>query len=169
MFGGLRHGERRYCSESCATMASVHSVELAPGEVEELAQRLAVGPCEQCGSLAAVDLHQSWRVISAVYVSFTSSPALVACGACARRAILRDLMITLVAGWWGLEGLIVTPVFVIRGVASWIRTHQLEPPSPELHDYARVTLALKALSERPEAGDITPPLGTPRPYTGRRR
>ena len=168
LFGGVQQGARRYCNEQCALTASLESVELSEGEIEDALMRLHLGACPSCGGQGPIDAHASYRVISVVLVTQYATHVNVGCARCGRKVIAKNLAITFLAGWWGFpSGLLLTPIYLVMGTVSLFKAGA-RTPSARLRSVVATQLARERLSEGRSASDLTPPPALEIPYTGPR-
>lgn len=144
LFGGLRHGELRFCKQECADQGHLLAAmaALPEAEAEEHAQSLRTGPCPKCGGVGQpVDVQEGYRVVSFVILTRWSTRTLVACRPCGNKLRIRELLLSLVAGWWGFPwGLLMTPVQVGRNLWGLASHGADSAPSPQLVQAARLDL-----------------------------
>jgi hypothetical protein len=77
-------------------------------------RRVVHCPCVSCGSEAAPTAYATFRRnISLFYLRFTSDLSGNFCVPCAWKTGVANNLIMLVAGWWGIIGLVLTPFFLI--------------------------------------------------------
>jgi hypothetical protein len=123
LFGGKRQGQLTFCSEACrqAGIWLSASQQIPDHIVKERVQSVFAGACPVCGGPGPVDVHTSHRVVSALIVtSWKNRPAL-ACRSCGNKARIRDALVSLGLGWWGLPwGVIMTPVQIVRNIAGLV-------------------------------------------------
>lgn len=135
LFAGIRHGDGHYCSETCADDGQ--STHLSQSDVDLCAAKIHQASCPRCQGSGPLDLYLSHRVISALVVSYRESLHTLGCAQCGRKAQLRDLLYTLLGGWWSLSGLIWTPITIVRNVAAMGQKRDPFSPSLELRTMAR--------------------------------
>jgi hypothetical protein len=157
LFGGKRHGMRRYCSAKCLAKDAIGiAAQQVPAEL--LAERVAEvhrGSCPVCKGPGPVDVHVSHRAISFLIATSWSSRPLVACRNCGQRQKVKDALFSLAFGWWGLPwGLLVTPVQVLNDLFGLFGGPDTSRPSTLLEETMRRVLAAEAL-----AMDGGPPSG----------
>lgn len=155
LVGGTRDGQRRYCNATCASKGSLAA---ASREVPDDAVRAEVakvhrGPCPKCRGAGPVDVHTSYRVWSAIYLTSWSSRPQVACRRCGNKARLGDTLYCLVLGWWGIPwGVLITPVQVVRNLAGLFRAGSSASPSAQLATMVRLQMAAARRAAPPRAG-----------------
>jgi len=106
-----------------------------------------------------VEVHTSYRVLSAVVVTAWRSCTHVCCRSCGRARQLQDLALTTFLGWWGFPiGILLTPVYVVRGLmavaAGDVEEHA--QPSAALLDAVRQRLALELMEAAEQGGPNAP-------------
>ena len=151
MFGGVKQGQRQYCSTKCVKEASwSDALKLVPNaEVEQAVKAIHEGACPKCHGAGPVDVHTSYKVYSILVMTRWSSHPIVACQSCARKQQLKHTLYSLVTGWWGFPfGLIFTPVQIVRNIGGLIGTSGPDPmtPSPALSRIVRLSLAARKKS-----------------------
>lgn len=153
LVGGVREGDRRYCGSACAAKgrAAAQGRQLPDDVVRAEVARVHAGPCPKCGGAGPVDVHTSYRVWSALYLTRWSSSPQLSCRRCGNKARGVGALFSLVLGWWGFPwGLLLTPVQVIRNVAGMLRATDPRTPSPQLDSVVR--LHMVARQRAPRAG-----------------
>jgi hypothetical protein len=148
VFGGKRDGEQRFCNAECQQKGRVAAAaqEIPDALVAEHVWKVHQGLCSRCGGSGPIDVHTSYRVWSALYVTSWSSRPNVVCRRCGSRARLGDAVFSLALGWWGFPwGLLMTPVQVFRNVAGLLNSTDPTTPSPQLSHILRLQIAASAL------------------------
>ncbi len=141
LFGGVRDGGLKYCSQKCQTEGVLQNA--IPEElVWERTASIHAGDCPQCGGPGPVDVHTSHRVWSAlVLTSWSDRPHLV-CRSCGVKAQASDAAISLVAGWWGFPwGFLYTPIQLVKNFRGMLRPPDPTQPSQKLESQVRLLLA----------------------------
>lgn len=152
LFGGVQQGARRYCNEQCALTASLQSVALSEGEIDDALMRVHLGACPSCGGQGPIDAHASYRVISVILVTQYATHVNLGCTSCGRKVIAKNLAITFFAGWWGLpSGLLLTPIYLVMGAVSLFKAGA-RTPSARLRSIVATQLARERISEIPYTG-----------------
>jgi hypothetical protein len=158
LFGGKRHGDVRFCNETCyqAGIRLFASHSLRDEAVTQRVWALFNGPCPQCGGPGPVDVHVSHRIVSAVLFSSWSNRPALTCRACARTARMRDAAVSLGLGWWALPwGVIMTPVQIARNVAGLLHRPLTDQPSAQLEKLVRLQLiGVTLVAPRDRAGEL---------------
>jgi hypothetical protein len=94
-----------------------------------------------------VDVHTSYRVWSAVFLTSWSSRPHVSCQSCGRKSQIADAAFCAAFGWWGFPwGLILTPVQIGRNVAAALRQQDVSRPSRDLEKVLRASMAAQLLA-----------------------
>ena len=142
LIGGVTEGNQRYCGQGCAVKgrAAARSRQVPDEAVRAEVARVHAGPCPKCGGAGPVDLHTSYRVWSAAYITRWTSRPQLSCRPCGNKARGVGLLFSIVLGWWGFPwGILMTPVQVVRNAIGMFR--KSEGPSPELAGVVRAHLA----------------------------
>src|SRR5690349_13054387 len=119
LLGGKTVGDLRFCNDKC--MREGQFLALAKNVPEEaVLQRVSEvfnGSCPLCGGRGPVDVHKSYKVWSAVFLTSWSTNPVISCRSCARKKQIGNLFFSGVFGWWGFPwGLLLTPVQVTRNL-----------------------------------------------------
>jgi hypothetical protein len=124
---------------------------LGQAEVTTAVFRLRNGPCSKCGKgTGANDFFVSHQCVGLLQYTLTTRNGAVTCRACFHRRLRRDSLITLLAGWWSLGGLITTPIVLVRNLSAALRQSPGDAPSKALVEVVRVGLARAALDPSPQ-------------------
>lgn len=161
LLGGYRDGDRRYCNETCYSKdLSQREVPEVPDDlVEATAREVREGLCPRCQGRGPVEVHTSYRVLSAVVVTAWRNSTHVCCRSCGRTKQLHDLALTTFLGWWGFPvGLLMTPVYIVRGLVAVASGNVEEDaePSAALRDTIRQRLAFEMMEEAEHRGTLDP-------------
>jgi hypothetical protein len=106
--------------------------------------------CQICNVRAQTEFVEFRQNIGLLYVRFTRTYAGEFCAACIRSTFWRSTLITLVAGWWGVISLVMTPVILVHNIAQFWRVRELPrglgprsqagmAPPPEAHPTLSLT------------------------------
>ncbi len=149
LVGGTQDGPLTFCNAQCATQAPlvVAGRAIPTAQVTAEVMRIWHGQCPECQGPGPVDVHTSYRVWSAlIYTSWSSHPKL-SCRACGRKAKLKDGLVSLFVGWWGIPwGMLVTPVYLGRNLLGIIFPSAGDgAPSPQLQSMVSTQLAVEQL------------------------
>lgn len=162
LFGGRRQGDLRFCNDRCQNRGALISIsrQLPESVVQQKIWEIHRGLCPKCGGPGPIDVATSYRVWSALLVTYWSSRPHVSCRSCGVKAQLLDAGFSLALGWWGFPfGLVVTPIQIGRnlfGVASGPDPMQ---PSPKLETAVRVGIASQAAAAAQRAQKSASPAG----------
>lgn len=97
-----------------------HGCKLVVYSVDTL-QAVQRDPCQSCGSETAPTGYAIFRRnISLFYVRFDSSVEGNYCVPCACKVSFLTNCVMLIAGWWGIVGIILTPVYLVLNVANLV-------------------------------------------------
>ena len=143
IFGGRRDGNKRFCNEECRDKGILLAVSqsMPDSTVNEQLWKLHQSHCPQCGGPGPVDVHISYRVWSSIVLTRWSNRPVISCRSCGTRAKLGDMLFSIVLGWWGAWGLIITPMQIFRNLYGMIRQGDDSRPSAQLEKIVRLHLA----------------------------
>ena len=151
LFGGKSEGSLTYCNARCQARGTLlaKSNSLPPQMVATAVQALHSGLCPKCHGAGPIDVHSSYRVWSAVFLTSWSTRRHLCCSACAQRAKILDVLFCGVLGWWGIPwGLLVTPIQIGRNLVALARPLDMSKPSPDLERVARLQLVQQQSAAR---------------------
>jgi hypothetical protein len=144
LFGGKRYGQQKFCNDKCLQKGQLIAVAntIPPEVVRQHTYQVHQGTCPQCDGPGPVDVHTSYRVWSAAFMTSWSSRPAVSCNRCGTKRKLGDTLFSLVLGWWGIPwGLLITPVQIGRNLVGMARKPAPEQPSPALEQMVRLGMA----------------------------
>jgi hypothetical protein len=148
--GAAKHGALRFCTNQCRDRGAVLELldALPPASIDQEIENARVGPCEECGARANVDIHKSHRVYSALVWTSWKTLSHFCCQSCGRRHQIKAIAFSGALGWWGIPfGLFITPYQLVRNVAGMLR--RADRPSPDFVRVMRVALAERVASRAP--------------------
>jgi len=156
LFGGVNDNGHRFCNQECQQRGVLLTVsEQIPEEL--LSQHVNAahqGECPRCSGPGPVDVHSSYTIWSALYLTSWGTQPQVCCRSCGTKSQLKGLLFSGLLGWWGFPfGLIMTPVQIGRNVVGMFSGPDPSEPSAELKKLVSINLAahaLKAVSQRQE-------------------
>lgn len=154
--GGLRDGDQRFCNDRCHEngMLVALSHQLDPSDVRSAIAEVHQGACPCCGGSGPVDVTTSYKIWSAILVTSWSSSPEISCRSCGRKRQIKDLLVSTVAGWWGIPwGLIITPVQIARNIRGLFVVYDPYQPSAQLESAVRIMLASEFAHQAAAAGD----------------
>lgn len=154
--GGVRDGEQRFCNDRChqSGMLVALSHQLDPSDVRSAVAEVHQGACPCCGGSGPVDVTTSYKIWSAIVVTTWSSSPEISCRSCGRKRQIKGLLVSAVAGWWGVPwGLIITPVQIARNIRGLFRVYDPYRPSAQLESAVRIMLASELAQQAVAAGD----------------
>lgn len=158
LFGGVREGEQRFCNKSCYAKGYLLTVarQIPPDTLREHVRSVHQGMCPKCHGAGPVDVHKSYRVWSAVFLTSWKNEPQVSCRSCGVKAQLGSTLFSLVLGWWGLPwGLIMTPVQVGRNVVALLKRPTSEESSADLQRLVSINMAAQLLKKQQAASAAT--------------
>ena len=144
LFGGVYDEDLRFCNQNCRDGGRLLKISrrMPHDAVEEYLQEMHQGDCPKCGGPGPVDVHTSYTIWSAVYLTSWRSKPQVCCQSCGTKAKMGSALSSAVLGWWGFPfGFIMTPVQIIRNFAGLFSNPDPDEPSEQLEKIVRLTLA----------------------------
>jgi hypothetical protein len=143
LFGGVRQGPWIYCDARCRERGTQErlSHDFPAGQVEQVADEIHEGYCPSCSRRGPIDVHMSYFVWSALFITRWHSTPHVCCRRCGFRKQTISLLGSFCLGWWGIYGLVVTPAQLLSNL--WAMRFPPDPiqPSEMLMRMARLELA----------------------------
>lgn len=160
LFGGVRDQGYRFCNAKCQKKGQALAInQPSPESLEAEVNAIHQGTCPRCGGRGPVDVHTSHHVVSIIVATSWSSKPHICCRKCGRNEQIKDALFLLALGWWGFPwGLVVTPIQIIRNVASWCRELDPSQPSPELRRLVQAHLG-QTLAKTPSSPTPASPTG----------
>jgi hypothetical protein len=144
LFGGIKNGERKYCSKKCYEADEVNrfAVTIPDQVVEDLSYDIHDGKCPKCNGDGPIDVHKSYSVYSiTLYTKWTTHEHII-CKKCASKKQTTNLVSSLLLGWWGFPfGLIVTPIIALMNIIAMFQNRSTREPSKVLKKHSRSILA----------------------------
>jgi hypothetical protein len=148
---GIKDNNLNYCNKKCYQKAYVLqlSSQVPKDIVDEQARKIHRGLCPKCHARGPVDVHISHRIYSAlIYSSWRNIPNLC-CRSCGRKIQVKDTIISLILGWWGIPlGLIMTPVQIAKNISGIIKGPNTLKPSATLENLVRVNIVSQIIASR---------------------
>ena len=150
LFGGVRHEGRVFCGADCLRNARALALsgQIPEALVREQVEAAAVGGCSICGGKGPVGVHARHRIASLILTSSAHEPR-ISCRACGLKGQASALVHGLLLGWWGIPGLFLTPVQVLRNVRGMLKG---AGTPAELERAVRLTLASQ-VTMQPKSGE----------------
>jgi hypothetical protein len=94
------------------------------------------------GGPGPIDLHVTHRVWSVLVLTRWETRPELSCRPCASKRRTGNLLVSLVAGWWGFPwGSIITPIQIARNVLGHFRGPDPNIPSQALRNLIRTRIA----------------------------
>lgn len=147
-FGALKAGSYFFCTGQCYERGKVLEIldQVQPGQIAQYIDQESRGRCGTCALNAVLDVRSSHRVYSLlVYTSWRSINKLE-CRDCSRKRQIRDLLFSVLFGWWGVPwGLFITPLQIIRNLRDMSST---EVPSYRFKQIIKLDLARRLIAMR---------------------
>ena len=160
LFGGKKSVGLRFCNDKCEQRSAlVSAMAEVPTEItQKYAEFLHGGSCPKCGGQGPVDVHTSYRVWSAMFLTSWKSKPEICCRTCGNKGRAISMGYSLLLGWWGFPwGLVLTPVQVTRNIIGMIRAPDASRPSEHLRKLVLVNIG-RQLMARQKAAAAPPPL-----------
>ena len=151
LFGGTKVGEQRYCNARCQRAGQLIQVsqQVPDDVVQKQVWKVHQGNCPVCQGQGPVDVHMGYQVWSALVVTQWKTVPRVSCRSCGIKHQASNLLISLVAGWWGFPwGIVLTPVQVGRNLFALTKGPDPMKPSAQLEKLVRMQIGQNALAAR---------------------
>lgn len=144
LFGGKKAGEYRFCSKKCLSVGQYMLIaDQIPEEVvSEAVRNTHNGSCPKCRrDNGLVDVHTSYKVWSALYMTSWVNTPQVSCKSCGIKSQLSGVLYSLILGWWGIPfGIIMTPVQIGKNIMAIFKSADADEPSEKLHKIIRINM-----------------------------
>lgn len=154
LFGGKTSREYRFCNDKCAQYAPVlHTAdELSNEEVDKVTEVIHKGVCPMCNkSKGVVDVHTSYHVWSAIFISSWKDVPEVSCKSCASKRQIGAFISSFFLGWWGFpHGLVATPIQLVKNIAGILGGPSITQPSEDLKRTIRLQMATQKVIDGQE-------------------
>ena len=139
----------RFCNETCQARGTLLAVanQIPQAIILEQTWKVHQGTCPKCGGAGPVDLYVSHSVWSALLLTSWKSTPEVSCRSCGRKSQWLGVASSALFGWWGLPGLVITPVQIGRNLVGIARSPDASAPSPQLEKAIRIMLASHAVKQ----------------------
>jgi hypothetical protein len=106
--------------------------------------------CQNSGALMALSHQIPYSTVHEQILRYWTEP-LLAFRKCALKQQAKSAGLSLVAGWWGFAGVILTPIQLGRNIFAMLRPPDPMQPSAKLEKTVRVTLASDAIRKKAAA------------------
>jgi len=159
LFGGVKTGTQRFCNDRCYTAGALIEVSqsISDASAKQAVWEVHQGACPKCGGRGPIDVHTSYRVWSALFLTHWSSHPEVSCRSCGVKAQLGNTAFSAVLGWWGIPwGLIFTPVQVGRNLWALASPPDTAQPSALLDKHVRLNIAAQLVEQQSQAAQAQP-------------
>jgi hypothetical protein len=150
LFGGKQQGDLRFCNDRCRQRGVLlaASRQVPDNIVQQQVWSVHQGLCPKCGGNGPVDVHVSYRIWSALFLTTWASRPQVSCRSCGVKRQMGDALFSVVLGWWGIPwGLLFTPVQVGRNIVALAKGPDPGKPSAQLEKMVRMNIVARAASE----------------------
>ena len=143
LFGGVKTKNLRFCNKKCHQNGTVLLVaDQVPNDLcHEYAHELRQENCPKCRGAGPVDIHSSHYVWSLGYFTKYFSKPELCCRSCGVKGKIKGILFFLFLGWWGILGLVFTPVMIGRNLFEMFRDGNSGRPSAALEQTARLHLS----------------------------
>ena len=151
LFGGISEYDLRFCNKKCRENgdALVLSRSLIPEDiVNKEAQAIHQGLCPKCQGNGPVDVHTSYRVLSALVITHWRTSPNICCRSCGTKSQVCDCIFSFFLGWWSLHGLFTTPVYVFKNIVGILKGPEELNPSEKLKNLIRGIIAQQMMEEQ---------------------
>ena len=151
LFGGVKQDGLTFCNANCQAGGEVMSIasEVPPTLVAERLLAIRRGPCPKCGGPGPVDLQVSHVITSLLVVTSWGTRIELACNRCGVKKKIWGILHCMLMGWWGVWGLIMTPIQIMRNFFGAFRKPDLSVTTPQLEQMIRVEIAQQVMAQGP--------------------
>ena len=158
VIGGKKQGKLRFCNDECLQLeVFLSALNHVPDDLlEKQIRAVHKGNCPKCHGPGPVDVHTSHQVWSLLVLTSSKSNPQISCRKCGIKAKIRDGVLSLFVGWWGLPwGPIMTPIQVIRNIVGIF--HSPDPTNPSWELETMVELEISGKVMQAQAQGVTQP------------
>jgi hypothetical protein len=158
LFGGKRQGDLRFCGKKCLAKGAPPSDRVFVPEslVGPRVWQIWTGRCPECHGPGPIDVHQSYRVWSGLFMTSYTTRINICCTACGTRARWKDTAFSVLFGWWAIPwGPIWTVIQITRNLAALLRAELPTTPSALLSEVVRFQLSVE--HSAPASAQLAPP------------
>ena len=140
---------RIYCGGSCLKQFEIDDLaeRISEDEVKARAKSMRRSGCPLCRDDDPVDIHSAHYVWSLVLVSFYHTEMRLSCLSCAKTRQFRAIISCVGLGCWGLPGIILVPMQVVRNLIGLLWPHGRKQASEDLEWMAAQQLAAEQIAE----------------------
>jgi hypothetical protein len=155
LFGGVKDGNKKYCSKECIEKAEINKVaeKIPDDDVDKMTNKIRNDRCPVCRRKKIIDVHKSYSVFSLFFFTNYETRQHMMCKSCAIKRQLLALLSSSLFGWWGFPfGLIMTPVQIIRNIFELFVNPGKNGPTALMTQNIRQLIAVEQIenhSERP--------------------
>jgi hypothetical protein len=157
LFGGKTSGDLRFCNARCQSKGTLIMLarQLPPDLVKQRVWSVYQGACPKCHGSGPVDVHVSYQIWSALFLTSWKNTPQVSCRPCGFRSQLGNAAFSLFLGWWGIPwGLVMTPVQVVRNIVAMSKGASVSGPSADLQRIIGLALAAEMAKRTPVASKV---------------
>lgn len=150
LFGGVTAYGLRFCNKKCRENGNdlvLLRSEIPQDIVNKQIQEIHQGLCPKCQGNGPVDLHPSYRVCSAIFLTSWRTTPNICCRSCGIRIQIKDCIFSFFLGWWSLYGLFLTPVQIVKNISGILKRPDELNPSEELESLIRGAIANQIMEE----------------------
>lgn len=144
LFGGVRTKNFRFCNEKCYQNQpdELFIADQVPDDAcQEYARELRQANYPKCRGAGPVDIHSWCYAWSFLYFTKYVSNSVLCCRSCGVRGKIVGILLSLSLGFWGILGIVYTPIMIIKNLLGMFRDGNSRRPSAALEQTARLHLA----------------------------
>ncbi len=150
LFGGVSEYDLRFCNKKCRENGHalvLYRREIPQDIVHKQAQEVHQGLCPKCQGTGPVDVHTSYRIWSAGFLTSWRTTPNICCRSCGIKSQICGCIFSFLLGWWSFYGLFITPVHVIKNIAGILKGPDELNPSEKLQNLIRGIIAQQMMEE----------------------
>jgi hypothetical protein len=128
---GLQTAAGVFCDQHCLEKSpSRPSGDLVSLQIDQWVREIQNQKCSECNGDGPVDVHRSYTVWSAIFLTRWVTHQRLCCSRCGNTKRLEALIFSMALGWWGVPGgLIITPIQILRNLNGMIWSRSKRPSS----------------------------------------
>lgn len=156
LFGAVRTKNFHFCNKKCRQNQPrdlIVADQISDDLCQEYAHELRQEDCPKCRGAGPLDIHTSRSVWSLLVYSAVVTESELCCRSCGVRGKIVGILFSLLLGWWGILGIVWTPLLIITNLLGMFGGGNSARPSAALVQRARLLLAAQ-YADAKESGEL---------------
>lgn len=143
LFGGKREDDLCFCNEKCYQkgILFVAAAQIPHDIIKKHIREVHQGKCLKCNGEGPIDIHTSHKVWSFLVITSSQSQPQLSCRTCGIKSQLNGIISSLLLGWWGAWGLLITPIQIARNIIGIVWGPNSSKPSRDLERFIKIKIA----------------------------